>query len=66
MYIEGHVRFPQWLDYEAELAVVIGKKERDIAIEDAMDNAHGFAIADDRPAIGWQFRSNTWGAWRTV
>jgi 2-keto-4-pentenoate hydratase/2-oxohepta-3-ene-1,7-dioic acid hydratase in catechol pathway len=37
---------PQW-DYEAELAVVIGRTGRNIAAADAMDHVWGYCLAND-------------------
>jgi 2-keto-4-pentenoate hydratase/2-oxohepta-3-ene-1,7-dioic acid hydratase in catechol pathway len=34
-------------DYEAELAVVIGKEGKDIKVEDAMEYVLGYTVADD-------------------
>lgn len=48
---DGHaIRCPptcRMLDYELELAVVIGKPGRDIARADAMDHVFGYAVFDD-------------------
>ncbi|WP_175988347.1 fumarylacetoacetate hydrolase family protein [Bacillus sp. Marseille-Q1617] len=38
------------LDYEGELAVVIGKKGKGIALEDAMDHVFGYTIVNDLTA----------------
>jgi 2-keto-4-pentenoate hydratase/2-oxohepta-3-ene-1,7-dioic acid hydratase in catechol pathway len=44
------------LDYEIELAVVIGKSGRDICAAQAMDHVFGYCIADDISARDAQFR----------
>lgn len=42
------------LDYEGELAVMIGKSGKDILAERALDFVAGFAIANDVSARKWQ------------
>lgn len=42
------------VDYEAELAVVIGKPGRDIAEADALDHVLGYTCANDVSARWWQ------------
>lgn len=42
------------LDYEGELAVVIGKTGKDIARSDALAHVAGFLAANDVSARGWQ------------
>lgn len=37
----------QQLDYESELAVIIGRKSRRLTAENAMDNVFGYAVAND-------------------
>lgn len=46
-FIESHKDISKYLDYEAELAVIIGLKGRDIARENAMDHVFGYTIAND-------------------
>lgn len=41
-------------DYEAELAVVIGKRSRSVSEEDALDVVFGYAVANDVSARDWQ------------
>ena len=50
----------QALDYEVELAVVIGKGGRDIRREDASDHIFGYMIANDVSARDVQFRHGQW------
>jgi hypothetical protein len=45
--VENHANITKWLDYEAELAVVIGKKGRDISLDSAMDYVFGYTIGND-------------------
>ena len=45
------------LDYEAELAIVIGKGGRHIAEADAMDHVAGFACFNDASVRDWQWHS---------
>lgn len=42
------------VDYEGELAVVIGHEARDVAVEDALDHVLGFTCANDVSARRWQ------------
>jgi len=42
------------VDYEAELAVVIGKTTRDVAVEHALDQVLGYTCACDVSARRWQ------------
>ena len=51
------VRYPAQstqLDYEVELAVIIGRRGRQIALERAKDHVAGYAIAIDLSARDWQ------------
>lgn len=48
------------LDYEAELAVVIGKPGRRIARGDAMRHVFGYTIVNDVTARDWQQRHQQW------
>ena len=56
-YPEG---FSQALDYEAELAVVIGRGGRGIAREEAMSHVFGYTIINDVTARDWQQRHGQW------
>ncbi|MBN2800064.1 MAG: fumarylacetoacetate hydrolase family protein [Deltaproteobacteria bacterium] len=57
---EGSIRLPASVqrgpevDYEAELAVVIGRSCRDVAPEDALDYVLGYTVANDVSARRWQ------------
>lgn len=46
---------PDSVDYEAELAVVIGKQAKNVTPEKAMDHVFGFTCANDVSARDWQF-----------
>lgn len=48
------------VDYEAELAVVIGKKGKNIPEEDAMDYVFGYTIINDVSARDVQFADVQW------
>ncbi|MGI8386148.1 fumarylacetoacetate hydrolase family protein [Robertmurraya sp. P23] len=45
--IENHLSITKQLDYEGELAIVIGKKGRNIQKEDALDFVFGYTIVND-------------------
>ncbi len=42
------------LDLEVELGVVIGKRARRVAVEDAMDHVAGYVVVNDVSARDWQ------------
>ena len=42
------------VDYEAELAVIIGKTARDVPIDQALDHVFGYTCANDVSARRWQ------------
>jgi len=46
------------VDYEVELAVVIGKPGRDIAVPDTMGHVFGYTVINDISDRGVQFRPN--------
>ncbi len=48
------------VDYEGELAVVIGARGREIAPEDAMAHVAGFSVFNDVSARDWQARGSQW------
>jgi 2-keto-4-pentenoate hydratase/2-oxohepta-3-ene-1,7-dioic acid hydratase in catechol pathway len=58
------VRYPAGvsdsLDYEAELAVVIGKGGRSISRDRAFDHVWGYTIINDVTARDWQARHKQW------
>jgi 2-keto-4-pentenoate hydratase/2-oxohepta-3-ene-1,7-dioic acid hydratase in catechol pathway len=52
------VRYPRQsskFDWEIELAVVMGKKVRDISVSEALDTVAGYAVGIDLSARDWQF-----------
>jgi 2-keto-4-pentenoate hydratase/2-oxohepta-3-ene-1,7-dioic acid hydratase in catechol pathway len=44
------------LDYEGELAVVIGRAGRDISVDDALDHVYGYTVINDMALRDWQVR----------
>ena len=48
------------VDYEAELAVVIGRPARDVAVEDALDHVFGYTCLNDVSARDLQFGDGQW------
>jgi 2-keto-4-pentenoate hydratase/2-oxohepta-3-ene-1,7-dioic acid hydratase in catechol pathway len=58
------IRFPEGvsdaLDYEVELAVVIGRGGRGIRKEDALTHVFGYTIINDVTARDWQGRHKQW------
>ena len=61
---ETEIRWPKGetrLDFELEMAMVLGRKGRDIAEEDAEDHIFGFTIFNDFSARDHQFRESLGG-----
>lgn len=54
------------LDYEVELAVIIGKEGRDIKEEDALDYVFGYTIANDISARNLQGKHGQWFKGKSV
>lgn len=48
------------VDYEAELAVIIGKRGRDIPVARAMEHIAGYSIFNDVSARDYQKRTSQW------
>jgi 5-carboxymethyl-2-hydroxymuconate isomerase len=48
------------VDYEAELAVIIGETTRNIAVEDALDAVRGYTCLNDVSARDEQFADGQW------
>ncbi len=48
------------LDYEGELAVVIGKRGRDIDTANALDHVAGYTIFNDGSVRDWQLNTPQW------
>lgn len=55
-----HAALTKSLDYEVELAIVIGKRGRDISRENALDHVFGYTIANDVTARDLQKRHGQW------
>ena len=57
------------LDYEGEIAVVIGREGRRISEADAWDHIAGYACYNDASVRDWQMHTSQWGPgknfWRT-
>ena len=53
---------PDHVDYEAELAVVIGKKAKNVMPDEVMDYIMGYTCANDVSARDWQFEMQK-GQW---
>lgn len=51
---------PDQVDYEAELAVVIGKPARNVSREEALDYVAGYTCANDVSARDLQLRTTQW------
>jgi len=47
---------PDEVDYEAELAIIIGKRAKNVARDDAYDYVLGYTCANDVSARDWQWR----------
>jgi 2-keto-4-pentenoate hydratase/2-oxohepta-3-ene-1,7-dioic acid hydratase in catechol pathway len=50
----------QRVDWEVELAVVIGARARNVAIEDALGHVYGYTVANDVSARDLQFADGQW------
>lgn len=51
---------PADIDYEGELAVVIGASASNVAIEDALAHVAGYTLFNDVSARDWQRRTSQW------
>eukprot|EP01039_Chlorochromonas_danica_P011510 gene11510-12885_t len=58
--VDSHSKLTKWLDYEAELAVVIGKQGRDIPREKALDHVYAYTIANDITSRDVQRHHGQW------
>jgi 2-keto-4-pentenoate hydratase/2-oxohepta-3-ene-1,7-dioic acid hydratase in catechol pathway len=52
--------FVKQLDYEAELAIIIGRKGKDIPVSDAKDYIFGYTVLNDASARDIQFKDKQW------
>jgi 2-keto-4-pentenoate hydratase/2-oxohepta-3-ene-1,7-dioic acid hydratase in catechol pathway len=59
-FIEMPVGVSEAIDYEAELAVIIGKGGKGIRAADAMQHVWGYTIVNDVTARDWQNRHQQW------
>ncbi len=64
---EDPIRLPacqqdEEVDYECELAAIIGSPVRDVAVEDALDSVLGYTCANDVSARKWQLNAGG-GQW---
>ena len=59
-FIEPHTQLTAKLDYEVELAVIIGKAARDVKPEDAADYIFGYTILNDVSARDLQTGHTQW------
>ena len=60
---DGTVRLPEWsskVDYEAEVAFVIGDRAKDVPEESAMDHVAGYTLLNDLSARDYQFKTPQW------
>jgi 2-keto-4-pentenoate hydratase/2-oxohepta-3-ene-1,7-dioic acid hydratase in catechol pathway len=57
------IRIPsisQNVDYEAELGVVIGRRTRGVAVDEALDAVEGYVVANDVSGRDLQFADGQW------
>lgn len=59
-YIDSHQELVDKLDYESELAVIIGKEAKNVKEEDVADYIFGYTIMNDVSARDVQLRHNQW------
>lgn len=48
------------VDYEGEIAVVIGRRTKDVGIDEALDHVAGYTILNDVSDRSWQRRQSQW------
>ena len=58
-------RNSEQVDYEAELAVVLGRTARHVPVASAMDCVGGYTLMHDVSARDWQFRTGQWVSGKT-
>src|SRR3954468_7915400 len=54
-------RFSEKVDYEAEVAFVIGRRCKDVSEADALDVIAGYTLLNDLSARDYQFKTLQWG-----
>jgi acylpyruvate hydrolase len=59
-------RFSTKVDYEGELAVVIGQTCKDVAEGDALNYVAGYTIMNDVSARDWQFQGGQWMSGKAI
>lgn len=59
-YVDGHFDVVKKLDYECELAVIIGKEAKNVAEKDALDYIFGYTILNDVSARDLQTAHKQW------
>ncbi len=52
--------YSQKVDYEAEVAYVIGREAKDVSEADALDHIAGYTLLDDLSARDFQFKTLQW------
>lgn len=52
--------FVTQLDYEGELAIVVGKKAKDVPVSEALNYIFGFTVLNDVSARDFQFKGSQW------
>ncbi len=58
--IPAHCMDPPQVDYEVELAVVLGTTARDVPVDKALDHVLGYTIGNDVSARRWQRMLGQW------
>ncbi len=53
-------RIPAAVDYEGEIAIVVGRRMQDVAEADAMAYVAGYTLYDDVTARDWQHATSQW------
>lgn len=64
--VEAHSDITNWLDYEAELAVIIGKKGKNIKPENALKHVFGYTVANDITSRDIQKKHVQWFKGKTL
>ncbi|MBV1798860.1 fumarylacetoacetate hydrolase family protein [Siccirubricoccus sp. G192] len=59
-WIPAHDGVTKWLDYEVELAAIIGREGRDIPKDQALDHVFGWSIGNDVTGRDLQRRYGQW------
>jgi 2-keto-4-pentenoate hydratase/2-oxohepta-3-ene-1,7-dioic acid hydratase in catechol pathway len=53
-------RYSEKVDYEAEVAFVIGRRAKDVSEADALEHVAGYTLLNDLSARDWQFMTPQW------